>query len=119
MHCVVLQSAVLDFGEKNGKYSRYLTEKKRVVEENQRSAVPVRSADNAQQLEVLAPKVFIEPAVEVKYRELNAALSINDPYEPLFVNDFQPDNAYMASQHPKKSATPMCTVHTLHWQQQR
>ena len=89
-----LQRAIEEFGCNLRKYSQYLEQKKVKVSKNRLSVTPVRKPDSAQCLEVLSGlNHCISPAVQQKYHALNLALDKCDPYSPVFVNDFQPEEA--------------------------
>ena len=89
-----LRNDVGTLGRSMEKYANYLDEKCAAVSANHARTLPVRSpACDHERLELLNAVQFVEPSSQAKYSSLVSALRCADEFSPVFVNDYEPDDA--------------------------
>ena len=89
-----LRNDVDTLGRSMEKNANYLDEKCAAVSANHARTLPVRSpACDHERLELLNAVQFVEPSSQAKYSSLVSALRCADEFSPVFVNDYEPDDA--------------------------
>lgn len=88
-----VREMLLQLSSSLSKYANYLNEKNKKIKINHLLHEPVRNILEFASYTLIKPAVWVKPSVATKYAQLVSAVSTQDYFSPVYINDFSPVDA--------------------------